>query len=247
LIGGAEGAGRREWIGQPDCERFFESTVAMNHLRMHGFLPASLANGPGRRAVLWVQGCSLGCPGCFNPGSHALSAGSEVAVPELIDRVVDLSPTIDGITVSGGEPLQQWPAVAELLRGVRCRTRLSVVLFSGYSWGELEKYGASAQGLAGGVNDSILVGVSALVDVLIAGRYQESNRVARGLRGSANKTMHFLSNRYSPRDFERPPEGELMIGTGGEIICSGIDPLVWNMEEDQRASEGQMLLQGDRV
>ncbi len=165
----------------------------------------------------------------------------------LIDRVVGLSPTIDGITVSGGEPLQQWPAIAELLRGVRSRTRLSVVLFSGYSWGELEKCGATGQGIAGGPDDSCLGEVSVLVDVLIAGRYQEANRIARGLRGSANKTMHFLSNRYEPRDFEHPPESELMIGPGGEITFSGIDPLVWNRSEDRRTSDGPMLLQRDRV
>ncbi|NJO00209.1 MAG: 4Fe-4S cluster-binding domain-containing protein, partial [Anaerolineales bacterium] len=41
----------------------------MDHslLRLHQFLPQSRVNGPGLRAVLWVQGCSLGCPGCFNP------------------------------------------------------------------------------------------------------------------------------------------------------------------------------------
>ncbi|MCU0780030.1 MAG: radical SAM protein [Akkermansiaceae bacterium] len=39
-------------------------------LRLHAFLPRSRANGPGWRSVVWVQGCSLGCPGCFNPQTH---------------------------------------------------------------------------------------------------------------------------------------------------------------------------------
>ena len=37
---------------------------------VHGFVPVSRANGPGRRAVLWFQGCTLNCPGCWNQASH---------------------------------------------------------------------------------------------------------------------------------------------------------------------------------
>jgi pyruvate-formate lyase-activating enzyme len=45
-------------------------------LRLHQFLPSSHTNGPGLRAVLWVQGCSLGCPRCFNPATHSARARS---------------------------------------------------------------------------------------------------------------------------------------------------------------------------
>ena len=66
-------------------------------LRLHAFLPRSRANGPGTRAVIWVQGCSLGCPGCFNPKTHAFSGGEEVPVEELFQRIVELGPAIEGI------------------------------------------------------------------------------------------------------------------------------------------------------
>ena len=59
-------------------------------LRLHAFLPRSRANGPGVRAVIWVQGCSLGCPGCFNPQTHAFSGGEVVTVEELFERIVGL-------------------------------------------------------------------------------------------------------------------------------------------------------------
>ena len=39
-------------------------------IRLHAFEPASRANGPGPRAAVWFQGCTLGCPGCFNPDTH---------------------------------------------------------------------------------------------------------------------------------------------------------------------------------
>jgi pyruvate-formate lyase-activating enzyme len=37
---------------------------------VHSFVPVSRANGPGRRAVLWFQGCNLNCPECWNQASH---------------------------------------------------------------------------------------------------------------------------------------------------------------------------------
>ena len=47
-------------------------------LRVHAQMESSQVNGPGRRAVIWVQGCSLGCTGCFNKRSHSTAGGHEV-------------------------------------------------------------------------------------------------------------------------------------------------------------------------
>jgi len=44
-------------------------------LNLYHYEPLSLVNGPGKRAVVWVQGCTLGCPGCFNPQTHSVAAG----------------------------------------------------------------------------------------------------------------------------------------------------------------------------
>ena len=59
---------------------------------------------------------------------------------------------------------------------------------------------------------------------VLAGRYQQANRLARDLRGSANKTVHFLTRRYTAADLQGVPPAELIISPGGEIIISGIDP-----------------------
>jgi anaerobic ribonucleoside-triphosphate reductase activating protein len=63
------------------------------------------------------------------------------------------------------------------------------------------------------------------VDGLMAGRYVAAERVARGLRGSANKTIHLLTPRYSLADLEATPEAEVSVGPDGEISASGIGPL----------------------
>jgi anaerobic ribonucleoside-triphosphate reductase activating protein len=182
-------------------------------LRIHRFVPASRANGPGLRAVIWVQGCALGCPGCFNPGSHDLNAGEVVSIAELAANIQASKEPIQGLTISGGEPVHQHRALARLLSEVRARKDLSVLLFSGFSLAEIERQHA---------HDLL-----ANIDVLIAGRYQAEDRVATGLIGSANKVVHFLTPRYTPADLASVPEAEVIVTPDGEIILSGIDPLTW--------------------
>ena len=183
-------------------------------LRLHQFLPASRANGPGIRAVVWLQGCSLGCPGCYNPATHAFDGGEVVTVEEVLGRLVALGDTIEGVTFSGGEPLQQRSALLRLLRRLRGDTALSLLLFTGYRWDEVRRMPES---------DELLT----CLDVLIAGRYEERQRLARDLRGSANKTVHFLSNRYGPADLAEVPVAEVVITPEGEVVVTGIDPVRW--------------------
>jgi anaerobic ribonucleoside-triphosphate reductase activating protein len=183
-------------------------------LRIHHFLSHSRANGPGVRAVLWVQGCSLGCPGCFNPDTHAFTGGERVPVHDLFQRLVALSASINGLTISGGEPLQQRRALLALLQRVRWETSLSVVLFTGYTWEEVQHM-PEAEALL------------PCVDILIAGRYDASQRLARDLCGSANKTIRFLTDRYTMADVQAVPLAEVIITATGAMVMSGIDPVRW--------------------
>jgi anaerobic ribonucleoside-triphosphate reductase activating protein len=182
-------------------------------LRIHHFLPSSLANGPGLRAVVWVQGCALGCPGCFNPESHDFSMGEVFSIPELAARILAVNDPIEGITISGGEPFHQHRGLARLLAAVRAQKDLSVLVFSGYTLAEINRLKAQA--------------LLSQIDVLIAGRYQAEQRIASGLIGSANKAVHFLTPRYTPADLAQVPETEVLISPDGEITLSGINPLTW--------------------
>jgi len=181
-------------------------------IHLHAMAAGSRANGPGLRAVIWLQGCTLGCPGCFNTPTHPQSGGEWLAVDTLFKRIQSLAPGLEGLTVSGGEPLQQIGPLSALLRRVRQETSLTVIVFTGFSAAELER----------------LPGIAALkasVDVLIAGRYEQDQRLARGLLGSANKRLLFLTGRYQAADFADLPEAEILIGPDGQVTYSGIDPL----------------------
>ena len=189
------------------------------NIRLHRLEPASLANGPGLRAVIWVQGCAFGCPGCFNPETHAMKGGEIWPVEKLVERILAIQANssgqkLEGLTISGGEPLYQHRALARLLEQVREKTDLSILVFTGYDWEELHRLKGIDRFLS-------------YVDVLIAGRYDASRRVAQSLIGSANKVVHFLTGRYTAQDLEGVPQAEVIVKPDGEIILSGIDPLTW--------------------
>ena len=111
-------------------------------LRVHSFIESSQVNGPGRRAVLWLQGCSLGCANCWNPSTHLPSPGSQMSITDLatwVCRVWDRY-SISGLTVTGGEPMEQARALAAALETLRnMAPALSIGLFSGYSETELNR------------------------------------------------------------------------------------------------------------
>ena len=180
------------------------------NVRVHAIEPRSRANGPGARFVVWLQGCSLGCPGCFNPTTHDPSGGRETSVDDIARQLAD-TPGIEGLSLSGGEPLQQAEAAAALLEAARA-LGLSTLAFSGYTLDEIR---ALPHGPA----------VLERLDVLIDGRYIAGERLATGLRGSANQRIHLLTARYQLADVEATPIAEIRIAPGGDVVLTGVNPL----------------------
>ncbi|MBN2548054.1 MAG: radical SAM protein [Anaerolineales bacterium] len=185
-----------------------------DRLKIHHFLPYSRANGPGVRAVLWVQGCTLGCPGCYNPLTHPPQGGQWLDIDAIMESLRSLGRSIEGLTVSGGEPFQQPSALLALFQRVRAETDLSVLVFSGFTLEEIQRIPEGPD-------------ILEHIDVLIAGRYQENLRLARGLMGSANKKAHLLTPRYSMKDLQAVPDAEVILTPTGEIMLSGIENLIW--------------------
>jgi anaerobic ribonucleoside-triphosphate reductase activating protein len=186
---------------------------AESELRVHSFLPETKANGPGLRCALWLQGCSLGCPGCFNPETHAFDAGTLVSANEIFEQIQQVSQQVEGLTISGGEPLFQIKPLTCLLKLVRQHTNLSTLIFTGFSIEETQKMPAFEE-------------LTSYLDVLIAGRYREDLRLARNLIASSNKSVQFYTDRYCDQDFQDIPQAEIFINSDGEIIATGINPLL---------------------
>jgi anaerobic ribonucleoside-triphosphate reductase activating protein len=146
------------------------------------------AEGPGRRFALWVQGCTLRCPGCCNPDMFAPDRGQVLEVDEVARRMVS-TPGVEGVSVLGGEPFEQAAAVGELCRRAR-KAGLTVMVFTGYTLAELKLKRSPEV-------DALL----SQVDLLVDGRYDRAlHETKRRWLGSTNQVMHFLTDRYAPDD-----------------------------------------------
>ena len=118
----------------------------------------SRINGPGNRMVIWVQGCRLNCKGCFNPDTHPYTKEHLVDVVDLV-KMINEDMSIEGITISGGEPLDYPNQIQSLLMGVE--KRITTIVYSGYNYEDVI------------YNDGLLQ-VIKLADLSIIGRYDSS-------------------------------------------------------------------------
>ena len=136
------------------------------------------ALGPGSRLGLWVQGCALACPGCMSRDTWDRTGGTVMMIDDLVAKCrAALARGADGITVSGGEPLDQAPGLAGLLRRVRQLTvakPADVLVYTGYELAEARRRSPE---------------VLALVDAVITGRYEVAQPTSLIWRGSANQRL----------------------------------------------------------
>lgn len=151
-----------------------------------------IANGVGVRTTLFVSGCRLHCPECFNEVAWDFRAGKpfDDAVADSI--IESLEPDyISGLSVLGGEPME--PENQEGLVGFleRVRDRFprgekrakTIWMYSGHTWEQLAPGGAWN---LGEVTDRILD----TLDVLVDGPFmQENHDITLRFRGSTNQRL----------------------------------------------------------
>lgn len=182
-------------------------------IRVAARVACTEAEGPGLRFALWVQGCSLRCPGCCNPELFAPGAGEPVAVAALADELARARElhAIDGLTVLGGEPAEQAPAVAALCRAARA-LGLGTLVFTGYTLAELRARPDAAALLAA-------------VDTLVDGRFDAHRREPAGGRrwiGSTNQQIVHLTPRHAdPALWRGRDHAELQIDPSGRLTGHG--------------------------
>ena len=87
----------------------------MTKIRLAGTVGDSITDGPGIRYTIFVQGCPHNCPGCHNPQTHDFGGGKDVDIDVLLEEGMR-NPLLCGVTFSGGEPMCQARALAELAR-----------------------------------------------------------------------------------------------------------------------------------
>jgi anaerobic ribonucleoside-triphosphate reductase activating protein len=177
---------------------------------LHAILPRNSVNGPGERYVLVTQGCSKACPGCINADARVKEERILLSVNDIFGNIAGDS-AIEGVSFTGGEPLEQMDALLELCRRIKEETGLSIVVYSGYYIDEIKA-------LDGG--NEIL----GLIDILVAGPFMREMLTPDSIAGSANQEIFFLTGRYSPTDLDCRGKLEIYIHPDGKITATGIVP-----------------------
>ncbi|MCQ2105742.1 MAG: anaerobic ribonucleoside-triphosphate reductase activating protein [Fibrobacter sp.] len=104
-------------------------------LRIAGIEPESFVDGPGIRFSIFTQGCSHNCLGCHNPQTHDFNGGHDISLAELLSMIEE-NPLLDGVTLSGGDPMFQAKTLVPLAREIKERG-LNLVIFSGFTYERL--------------------------------------------------------------------------------------------------------------
>lgn len=185
--------------------------IPAGYLNIMGYVDESEVNGPGCRAVVWVQGCARECGGCFNTASWAFEINQLVPVEQLAEQILS-NPRNEGVTFSGGEPFWQAPALAQLARILKA-AGFSVMSFSGFTLKELQGEGAPP-----GAQELL-----AELDILIDGPYVESLAINSpdSPVSSRNQRVHVFNPAFNDKITWASDQMEIHILKDGSRIVTG--------------------------
>lgn len=194
-------------------------TIRMKPLNVAEICPATRALGPGLRSVLWVQGCPIGCKGCIAQDWIPMVPASLWSPSQAADQLLS-NPEVEGVTISGGEPMVQAEGLAALIRILRSRKNLHIICFTGFVY-----EGLILKPLFPGVQNLL-----DLLDVLIDGPYLEKQNSGDTFAGSRNQRILKLSDRPAPAGNEWTPRKTELHIRNGNILAVGVPPR--NLEKD---------------
>lgn len=169
-------------------------------IRIYGLAEDSIVDGPGYRFAIFTQGCPHACPGCHNPESHSFEAGRLMDTSDIIARF-DGNPLMEGITLSGGDPLCQPEACLELAKAAHER-QLTVWCYTGYTWEALLKEADPAR-----------LALLREVDVLVDGPFLLQERsLALQYCGSRNQRLIDVKRTLAAREVVpwQPPSWDVL-------------------------------------
>jgi len=154
------------------------------YLKIHKILHNTPVEGPGLRSTIWLQGCSIKCHGCFNKQAQGTRGGLKIHYKKLAHELAENIKLNNGLTVAGGEPLDQCHSLTEMLRYlISIRPDINIILYSGYEFSEILKSKSKLNCVC-------------LSDILIAGPFVKSlSPDKRKWIGSSNQEIIFMTDR----------------------------------------------------
>jgi anaerobic ribonucleoside-triphosphate reductase activating protein len=139
----------------------------------------------------------------------------KTTVESILAEIEDTLLAADGVTVSGGEPFDQPDALEALLRGIRLRSQVDILVFSGHSLEWLSPWLSRLDGF---------------IDCIVTDPFEASVGQSLALRGSDNQRMSSLTplgrNRFGSLDRRLLPGDKaldiLFDDERGEVFLAGI-------------------------
>ena len=204
-------------------------------LNLAAFSPCSSALGPGKRAVIWVQGCPFFCEGCISADWRSFEKKEIISVADMVKKLVSLQ-DIEGLTISGGEPFAQADVLAELIKQVRKRKKINVICFTGFVFQDL-------------ISTMDKPGIRELleqIDVLIDGPYIQNRTLEKGLRGSGNQRFLHLTDALLKKNLAEMPRNLEILVQQGSMMLVGIPTSgeLKNFDETVNRINQELILSG---
>lgn len=155
-----------------------ETLSPNNSIYLYRIYHHSTVDGPGRRSVIQVAGCSIRCPGCYVPETHERASGKLTSIEKIVEEIDKKSGEHDGVTILGGEPFDQPESLRILVEKLKTKG-YHLVIYSGYTLEDL-----MAQ------ESEITNGILSKTDLLIDGAFQRELAERAGeYRGSSNQRL----------------------------------------------------------
>ena len=141
-------------------------------MRIAAIKDISLVDGPGTRLVIFFAGCAHDCPGCHNTDFQEFNSGIEYEPAELVGKILSMKGWLDGVTISGGDPLYQQAELITFLKMLnKTCSDINIMLYTGFSFNDVNKE------------------VKEYVNVIVDGEYDENLPSVRW-RGSSNQRLY---------------------------------------------------------
>lgn len=172
--------------------------------------------GPGNRLVIWTKGCSKQCYKCANPELWSTSNARDITPEKVAQMVLNIhkETPIDGITISGGDPLEQADEVLALIQIIKPEID-DVLVYTGFCYREIKSMW----------KEEIVEKIETYISVLIDGPYIDAfNDSKSALVGSTNQEVIYFDEAVKYRYQEYLKEGRKVqnVFMGKRLISVGI-------------------------